>query len=62
MAIKLFNRKPELTEDEIFAKLDLLMGKMSSIDIYIEYLELREGMQGRAAPHFDPFVKYLRCD
>ena len=44
MAIKLFNKKPELTEDEIFAKLDLLMGKMASIDIYIEYLEQREGM------------------
>jgi hypothetical protein len=44
MAIKLFNRKPELTEDEVFAKLDKLMGEMASIDIYIEYLEQREGM------------------
>ena len=42
--MKLFNKKPELTEDEIFAMLDLLMWKMASIDIYIEYLELREGM------------------
>ena len=41
MAIKLFNRKPEQTEDT-FTKLDRLMGEMASIDIYIEYLELRE--------------------
>jgi hypothetical protein len=44
MAMKLFNKKTELTEDEIFSKLDKLMGEMSSIDIYLEYLELREGM------------------
>jgi hypothetical protein len=44
MAMKLFNRKPELTEDEVYARLDKLMGEMSSIDIYLEYLELREGM------------------
>ena len=42
--MKLFNRKPELTEDEVYARLDKLMGEMSSIDIYLEYLELREGM------------------
>ena len=41
MGIKLFNRKPEQTEDT-FTKLDRLMGEMASIDIYIEYLELRE--------------------
>jgi hypothetical protein len=44
MAMKLFNKKPELTEDEVYARLDKLMGEMSSIDIYLEYLELREGM------------------
>jgi hypothetical protein len=44
MAIKLFNKQPELTEQEVFAKLDTLMGKMSTIDIYLEYLEIREGM------------------
>ena len=43
MAIKLFNKKPELIEDT-FTKLDRLMGEMAPIDIYIEYLELREGM------------------
>jgi len=42
--MKLFNRKPELTEDEVFAKLDKLMGEMASIDIYIKYLREREGM------------------
>jgi hypothetical protein len=42
--MKLFNKKPELTEDEVYAKLDKLMGKMASIDIYLEYLQLREGM------------------
>ena len=36
---KLFNKKP--TED-VFVKLDRLMSEMASIDIYIEYLELRE--------------------
>ena len=40
--MKLFNKKPEVIEEDIFAKLDVLMGKMASIDIYIEYLELRE--------------------
>jgi hypothetical protein len=44
MAIKLFNKQPELTEQDIFAKLDKLMGEMSTIDIYLEYLEIREGM------------------
>jgi len=42
--MKLFNRKPELTEDEVFTKLDKLMSEMASTDIYIEYLEQREGM------------------
>ncbi len=45
MAIRLFNKKSELTEDEVFAKLDFLMGKMANLDTYLEYLELREGMQ-----------------
>ena len=44
MVMRLFNKKPELTEEEVFAKLDMLMGKMSNIDTYIEYLEVREGM------------------
>jgi len=39
--MKLFNRKPE---QDIFDKLDMLMGKMASTDIYIEYLREREGM------------------
>jgi len=43
MAIKLFNRKPELTEDT-FTKLDRLMSEMASSDTYIEYLREREGM------------------
>ena len=40
MAIKLFNRKPE----DVFVKLDRLMGQMASTEIYIEYLREREGM------------------
>ena len=44
MAIKLFNRKPELTEDEVFAKLDILMSKMASDEIFIQYLRERERM------------------
>ena len=59
MAMKLFNKKPEDT----FTKLDRLMKEMASIDIYIEYLEQREGMQlERAAPQNPTFVKHLRCD
>lgn len=42
--MKLFNKKLELTEDEIFAKLDLLMGRMASNEILIQYLREREGM------------------
>ena len=48
--MKLFNRKPELTEDEVFTKLDKLMSEMASTDIYIEYLEQREGMQELQSP------------
>jgi hypothetical protein len=49
MAMKLFNKKPKVREvildsDVIFTKLDKLMSEMASIDIYLEYLELREGM------------------
>jgi hypothetical protein len=47
MAIKLFNRKPEernIIYADTFTYLDKLMSEMASIDIYIEYLELREGM------------------
>jgi hypothetical protein len=39
--MKLFNRKPK---EDTFVKLDRLMGEMASTEIYIEYLELREGM------------------
>lgn len=42
--MKLFNKKPEVIEEDTFAKLDRLMGEMASIDIYIEYLREREGM------------------
>ena len=42
--MKLFNRKPEVIEEDTFEKLDRLMGEMASIDIYIEYLREREGM------------------
>jgi hypothetical protein len=49
MAMKLFNKKPKVREvildsDVIFTKLDKLMSEMASIDIYLEYLEQREGM------------------
>ena len=49
MAIKLFNRKPKFQEvildsDVVFTKLDKMMSEMASTEIYIEYLELREGM------------------
>jgi hypothetical protein len=43
MAIKLFNRKPELTED-VFTKLDRLMSEMASTEILVAYLREREGM------------------
>ena len=42
--MKLFNRKPELTEDEVFTKLDKLMSEMASKEIHKEYLKLRKGM------------------
>ncbi len=42
--MKLFNRKPEVIEEDVFVKLDRLMGEMASTEIYIEYLEQREGM------------------
>jgi hypothetical protein len=44
MAIKLFNKKPEVIEEDTFTKLDRLMSEMASTEIYIEYLEQREGM------------------
>ena len=44
MAMKLFNKKPEVIEEDTFTKLDRLMGEMASTEIYLEYLELREGM------------------
>ena len=42
--MKLFKKKSEVIEEDTFTKLDRLMGEMASIDTYIEYLELREGM------------------
>jgi hypothetical protein len=45
--MKLFNKKPEernIIYADVWTRLDKLMGEMASIDIYIEYLELREGM------------------
>ena len=42
--MKLFNKKPELIEEDTFVKLDRLMSEMASTEIYIEYLEQREGM------------------
>jgi hypothetical protein len=36
--MKLFNRKPK----DVFAKLDILMSKMASDEIYNEYLRERE--------------------
>jgi hypothetical protein len=42
--MKLFNKKPEVIEEDTFTKLDRLMGEMASTEIYLEYLELREGM------------------
>jgi hypothetical protein len=40
MAIKLFKKN----EEDVFVKLDRLMGEMASIDIYLEYLQERESM------------------
>ena len=42
MAIKLFNRKPELIEDT-FTKLDRLMSEMASTEKFVAYLREREG-------------------
>ena len=44
MAIKLFNKKSKVIEEDTFTKLDRMMSEMASTEIYIEYLELREGM------------------
>ena len=47
--MKLFNKKPKVREvildsDVVFTKLDKMMSEMASTEIYIEYLEQREGM------------------
>ena len=42
--MKLFNKKPEVIEEDAFTKLDRLMSEMASTEIYIEYLQAREGM------------------
>ena len=44
MAIKLFNRKPEVIQEDTFTKLDRLMSEMASTETYVEYLREREGM------------------
>ncbi len=38
MAIKLFSRKSKPIEEFVFAKLDILMSKMASDEIFIQYL------------------------
>ena len=61
--MKLFKKKPEVIEEDTFTKLDRMMSEMASTEIYIEYLEQREGMQlERAAPQNPTFVKHLRSD
>ena len=42
MAIRLFNKKPEVIEEDTFTKLDRMMSEMASTEIYIEYLKERE--------------------
>ena len=42
--MKLFNKKPEVVEEDTFTKLDRMMSEMASTEIYIQYLEQREGM------------------
>ncbi len=45
--MKLFNRKPKernIIYADTFSYLDKLMSEMASTEIYIEYLEHREGM------------------
>ena len=44
MAIKLFNRKQEIIEEDTFTKLDRLMSEMASTETLVEYLREREGM------------------
>ena len=43
MAIRLFNRKQEMSDPYVI--LDKLMSEMASDKIYIEYLRLRESVQ-----------------
>jgi hypothetical protein len=44
MAMKLFNRKPEVIEEDTFTKLDRLMSEMANTETYVAYLREREGM------------------
>jgi hypothetical protein len=45
MGIKLFKKKERnVIYADTFSYLDKLMSEMASTEIYIEYLELREGM------------------
>ena len=45
MAMKLFNKKPEVIEEDTFTKLDRLMSEMASTETLVAYLREREGMQ-----------------
>ena len=42
--MRLFNKKPELIEEDTFTKLDRLMSEMASTEILVAYLREREGM------------------
>jgi hypothetical protein len=42
--VKLFNRKPEIIEEDTFTKLDRLMSEMASTETLVAYLREREGM------------------
>ena len=44
MGIKLFNKKPEVIEEDTFTKLDRLMSQMASTETLVAYLREREGM------------------
>ena len=57
MAIKLFNRKPEQTEDT-FTKLDRLMSEMASTETFVAYLREREGMQWKCSMLLSQYFWY----
>ena len=57
MAIKLFNRKSEQTEDT-FTKLDRLMSEMASTETFVAYLREREGMQWKCSMLLSQYFWY----